>query len=45
MLGWYRSGESAGFIMSVIGAVLLLWIYRMIVARRPGIRPTRPPCA
>ena len=33
-LGWYRPGESAGFIMSVLGAVLLLWIYRMVVARR-----------
>lgn len=36
-LGWYRTGESAGFIMSLIGAILLLWIYRMTVARR-----TRP---
>jgi uncharacterized membrane protein YeaQ/YmgE (transglycosylase-associated protein family) len=33
-LGMYRTGESAGFIMSVLGAVLLLWIYRMTVARR-----------
>ena len=33
-LGWYRSGQSAGFIMSLLGAILLLWIYRMVVARR-----------
>jgi uncharacterized membrane protein YeaQ/YmgE (transglycosylase-associated protein family) len=33
-LGWYRPGESAGFFTSLIGAVLLLWIYRMVVARR-----------
>jgi uncharacterized membrane protein YeaQ/YmgE (transglycosylase-associated protein family) len=33
-LGLYRSGQGAGFIMSVLGAVLVLWIYRMIVARR-----------
>ncbi len=28
-LGWYASGEAAGFIMSVIGAVVLLLAYRM----------------
>ena len=28
-LGLYREGEPAGFIMSVLGAVLLLFIYRM----------------
>jgi uncharacterized membrane protein YeaQ/YmgE (transglycosylase-associated protein family) len=33
-LGWYRPGESAGFISSVIGAIILLAIYRMFVARR-----------
>ena len=37
MLGWYRVGESAGFIMSVLGAVLLLWVYRMTDAGR--VRP------
>jgi uncharacterized membrane protein YeaQ/YmgE (transglycosylase-associated protein family) len=33
-LGWYRNGQGAGFIASLIGAILLLWIYRMIVSRR-----------
>jgi uncharacterized membrane protein YeaQ/YmgE (transglycosylase-associated protein family) len=33
-LGWYRNGQGAGFIASLIGAILLLWIYRMIVGRR-----------
>jgi uncharacterized membrane protein YeaQ/YmgE (transglycosylase-associated protein family) len=33
-LGLYRNGQGAGIIMSILGAVLLLWIYRMIVARR-----------
>jgi len=33
-LGFYRSGQGAGILMSILGAVLLLWIYRMIVARR-----------
>jgi uncharacterized membrane protein YeaQ/YmgE (transglycosylase-associated protein family) len=32
--GWYASGEPAGFIASVLGAVLLLAIYRMVVGRR-----------
>ncbi len=26
-LGWYQPGQAAGFIMSVVGAVLLLAIY------------------
>ena len=33
MMGWYKQGQSAGFIMSVLGAVLILWIYRLIKAR------------
>jgi uncharacterized membrane protein YeaQ/YmgE (transglycosylase-associated protein family) len=35
-LGWYAPGQSAGFITSVIGAVVLLLIYHAIV--RPGTR-------
>jgi uncharacterized membrane protein YeaQ/YmgE (transglycosylase-associated protein family) len=35
-LGWYNEGESAGFIASIIGAVILLFGYRMIVGRRSG---------
>jgi uncharacterized membrane protein YeaQ/YmgE (transglycosylase-associated protein family) len=30
LTGWYRQGESAGFIMSVVGAIVLLTVYRMI---------------
>lgn len=29
-IGWYRAGQGAGFIMSVVGAVVLLLIYRVI---------------
>jgi uncharacterized membrane protein YeaQ/YmgE (transglycosylase-associated protein family) len=29
-LGWYEAGQGAGLIMSVIGAILLLAIYRMV---------------
>jgi uncharacterized membrane protein YeaQ/YmgE (transglycosylase-associated protein family) len=32
--GWVGQGEGAGFFMSLLGAIILLWIYRMIVARR-----------
>ena len=32
--GWYAHGEPAGFIASVIGAVLLLAIYRLVIGRR-----------
>ena len=34
VIGLYREGEAAGFIMSVIGAVLLLSIYSAIVRNR-----------
>lgn len=34
VLGWYQPGQPAGFITSVIGAMLLLLIYRMIAGRR-----------
>ena len=33
-LGFYREGEAAGWIMSFIGAVVLLGIYRMVIGRR-----------
>ena len=35
-VGWYAEGQSAGFIASVIGAIVLLAIYRLIVGRRGG---------
>jgi len=33
-VGWYGPNDGAGYIVSILGAILLLWIYRMIVARR-----------
>jgi uncharacterized membrane protein YeaQ/YmgE (transglycosylase-associated protein family) len=33
LIGWYKQGQSAGFIMSVLGAVLILWIYRLIKSK------------
>lgn len=33
-MGWYEQGQPAGFIASVIGAMLLLLLYRLIAPRR-----------
>jgi uncharacterized membrane protein YeaQ/YmgE (transglycosylase-associated protein family) len=33
-LHWYNPGEPAGFIASIIGAMILLLIYRVIVGRK-----------
>ncbi len=33
-LGWYDSGDAAGFIASVVGAVLLLIVYRLVTRKR-----------
>lgn len=38
-LGFYGEGEAAGFIMSFLGAVLLLALYRMMVGRRRRVIP------
>ncbi|HEY3356839.1 MAG TPA: GlsB/YeaQ/YmgE family stress response membrane protein [Polyangia bacterium] len=36
-VGWYRTpGSGPGIVMSIIGAVILLGIYRLIVGRRRG---------
>ena len=34
MLHLYQPGQAAGWIMSIIGAIILLGIYRLIVGRR-----------
>ena len=34
VLGWYQPGQPAGFIASVIGAMILLLIYKMIAGKR-----------
>lgn len=33
-LGLYREGEPAGFLMAVVGSIVLLIIYRLIAGRR-----------
>jgi uncharacterized membrane protein YeaQ/YmgE (transglycosylase-associated protein family) len=36
-LGWYTEGQTAGFIASILGAVVLLALYRMIKRPRPAM--------
>ncbi|KAA2237973.1 GlsB/YeaQ/YmgE family stress response membrane protein [Salinarimonas soli] len=33
-IGWYRAGEGAGLIGSIVGAIVVLFIYGMIAGRR-----------
>jgi uncharacterized membrane protein YeaQ/YmgE (transglycosylase-associated protein family) len=33
-VGWYQPGDGAGFVAAVVGAFLILLIYRLIVTRR-----------
>ena len=33
-VGWYRYGESAGFIGSIVGAIILLFLYGLIMGRQ-----------
>jgi uncharacterized membrane protein YeaQ/YmgE (transglycosylase-associated protein family) len=33
-LHWYRPGEGAGFLAAIVGAVLLLVVYRIFAGRR-----------
>lgn len=34
LVGWYSPGQGAGLIASVLGAMLLLWIYRKMQANK-----------
>ena len=38
-VGLYDPGESAGWIISVLGAILLLWVYRLVTKRRSTPTP------
>jgi uncharacterized membrane protein YeaQ/YmgE (transglycosylase-associated protein family) len=36
-MGLYREGEPAGFVMAVLGSILLLFLYRLFVGRRTSV--------
>jgi uncharacterized membrane protein YeaQ/YmgE (transglycosylase-associated protein family) len=33
-VGWYHDGEGAGFLAAIVGAFVILLIYRLVLARR-----------
>ena len=33
-VGWYKMGEGAGFIAAIVGAFILLFLYRLVGRRR-----------
>ncbi len=33
-IGWYNEGEAAGFLAAIVGAFIILFIYRLIMRRR-----------
>lgn len=33
-LGWYAAGQSAGFIASIVGAIILLFLYQMFTKKK-----------
>jgi uncharacterized membrane protein YeaQ/YmgE (transglycosylase-associated protein family) len=36
VVGWYSEGQSAGFFASIVGAIIILAIYRLIIGRTAG---------
>jgi len=33
LIGWYKEGETGGFIAAVVGAIIILFVYRIIKKR------------
>jgi uncharacterized membrane protein YeaQ/YmgE (transglycosylase-associated protein family) len=33
-IGWYEAGQGAGWIGSIVGAFVLLWIYQKLMSRK-----------
>jgi len=33
-VGWYQAGQGAGFIGAIVGAVILLFVYGLVVGQR-----------
>ncbi len=41
-VGWYKAEESAGFIASIVGAIILLFVYGLVAGRQGRARLLRP---
>jgi uncharacterized membrane protein YeaQ/YmgE (transglycosylase-associated protein family) len=41
-VGWYAAGQPAGFIASIVGAIILLAVYRMLIGHKTGGIVNRP---
>jgi len=41
VIGWYRPGEGAGFIAAIVGAIIILLIYRLVAGGRRRISGIR----
>jgi uncharacterized membrane protein YeaQ/YmgE (transglycosylase-associated protein family) len=37
VLGFYRPGEAAGFVMAIVGAIVILVLYRVVISGRSRI--------
>jgi uncharacterized membrane protein YeaQ/YmgE (transglycosylase-associated protein family) len=35
-VGWYTAGQGAGWVGSIVGAFVLLWIYQKLKSRNPA---------
>lgn len=33
-VGWYKEGEAAGFLAAIVGAFVILLVYRLVLRRR-----------
>lgn len=33
-VGWYDGGDGAGFLAAIVGAIIILFVYRLIARRR-----------
>lgn len=33
LVGWYKAGENAGFIASIVGAIILIFVYGLVAGR------------
>ena len=37
LLGWYGDGDPVGFVMAVVGSIVLLAAYRLTMGRTPSV--------